>query len=126
MNLQNQEEFPGERRASIRFSIQAPAVATMDAREIWAFTKSISTRAVYLSTGAEEERPSIGEPLNFVIKIPPSMSFSKPCFIRGRGRTVRVDELDPDQIGIVVEILDYAIESQSALVESDDPSKHGF
>jgi len=113
MNQQGSDESLGERRASTRFRIQAPAVATIKNREIWAFTREISTRAVYFRTVGEEELPPIGEILDFVIKIPPSMSFSKPCFITGRGRTIRVDSLGGDESGVVAEILEYCIESGS-------------
>ena len=64
-------------------------------------------------TAGEEERPAIGEILDFVIKIPPSMSLLTPCFVKGRGRTLRVDDLGGDESGLVVEILEYDIERES-------------
>jgi len=106
----NQQE-PEDRRTSTRFRIQAPAVVTIGGRDIWAFTKEISTLAVYFRTAGEGEKPPLGEPLDFLIKIPPSLSYSKPCFIKGRGRTIRIDELGGEETGVVVEILEYAIES---------------
>ncbi|PWU05651.1 MAG: hypothetical protein C5B47_08685 [Verrucomicrobia bacterium] len=112
MNRQDPEETLCDRRTSARFIIQAPAVATIGGREIWAFTKEISTRAVYLRVGGEEEKPSVGELLEFEIKIPPTMSFSKPCFIKGRGRSIRVEDLEGYETGVVVEILEYEIETQ--------------
>ena len=107
----NQQE-PEDRRTSTRFRIHAPAVATVGDREIWAFTREISTRAVYFRTAEEGENPSIGEPLDFLIKIPPSMSYSKPCFIKGRGRTLRIDDLGGEETGVVVEMLEYDIGSE--------------
>ena len=120
MNQQGPESI-GERRTSTRFRIQAPAVATVGTREIAAFTRDISTRAVYFKTAGEEERPPIGELFDFIIKIPPAMRFSKPCFIKGRGRTVRVDNLGGNESGVVVEILEYDIERESAY---GNPEKH--
>ncbi len=115
MNQQRPEGSLDERRTSLRFRIQAPAVARFGDREVWAFTREISTHAVYFRTvGEEEERPLIGGVVEFVIKIPPSMSFSKPCFITGCGRTLRVDDLGGDELGFAVEILEYDIESESA------------
>lgn len=111
MNQQGQSEPPNERRTSTRFKIQAPAVATFRNKDIWAFTRDISTRAVYFRTDEEEGRLPIGEVLDFVIKIPPSMSYAKPCFIKGRGRTIRIDDLTGQEAGVVVEILEYDIES---------------
>jgi PilZ domain len=106
----NQQE-PEDRRTSTRFRIQAPAVATIGSREISAITKDISTRAVYFRTAGEPEMPSIGESLDFLIKIPPSISYPKPSFITGRGRTIRIDDRGGDETGLVVEILEYDIGS---------------
>jgi hypothetical protein len=121
MHQQGPEESGRERRTSTRFEIQAPAVATVGSRKIWAFTRDISTCAVYFKTAGEEESPPIGEILEFVIEIPPSMSFSKTCFIKGRGRTIRVDNPGGNDSGVVVEILEYDIESQST---SGNPEEH--
>lgn len=104
-------EITEERRASTRFKIHAAAVATLGTTEIWAFTRDISTRAVYFRTEGCEARRLIGETLSFLIKIPPSMSYSKPCFIRGRGRIIRIEDLEEEEAGLVVEISDYNIES---------------
>lgn len=114
MNRKGSEEGLDEKRASTRFRIQAPAIATVGNREIWAFMRDISTQAVYFRTAAGEEKPALGEFVNFLIKIPPTLSFSKPCFIRGRGRTIRFEDSDEDESGFVVEILEYDIESESA------------
>jgi len=116
---------PEEKRTSTRFRIHAPAVATVGDREIWAFTREISTRAVYFRTAGEEEGPPIGEPLDFLIKIPPSMSHSKPCFIKGRGRTIRIDDLGAEETGVVVEILEYDIESEPAHANSTGTPRVG-
>lgn len=93
----------------MRFNIQAPMILTIGSREIWAFTRDISTRAVYLRMDADDEKPSLGQELDFVIKILPSMSLSEPRFIKGRGRVIRIDDLEGNETGMVVEILDYDI-----------------
>lgn len=127
MDRQEPEEYLGERRTSKRFRIQAPAVATVGNQEIWAFTRNISTHALYLITGGDEQKPSIGERLDFLIKIPPSLSFSKPCFIKGCGRTIRIDDLEGNETGVVVEILAYDIESGAAAhPDADDVTRFGF
>ena len=105
-------EIEMDQQGSTRFRIQAPAIATIGSREILAFTKDISTRAVYLRMVGEPEMPSIGEPLDFLIKIPPSLSYPKLCFIKGRGRTIRIDDLGSDETGLAVEILEYDIVSE--------------
>lgn len=125
MSQQGSEESIGERRTSTRFRIHAPAIVKLGAREIWAFSRDISTRAVYFRTVGEEETPPIGQVLEFVIKIPPSMSYSKPCFIKGRGHTIRIDDLGGDETGVVVEILDYDIESEPAQANAEEHSNSG-
>ena len=120
----NQQETE-DRRTSTRFRIQAPAVATIGTREICAFTRDISTRAVYFRIAGQEEKPPIGEPLQFVIKILPSMSYSKPCFIKGRGATIRVDDLEGNESGVVVEILEYDIESEPVYGNSEEHTRSG-
>ena len=112
MDQRGREEFSDERRTSTRFKIQAPAIATISQREVWAFTRDISTRAVYFNVVGEDVVP-IGEFVDFVIKIPPSMVYFKPCFIRGRGRTIRFDDLGGDESGFVVEILECEIKTES-------------
>ena len=115
MNGEETEDNLNERRMSTRFRIQAPAVAMVGQNELWAFTREISTRAVYLQTTGEEETPAVGDILEFVIKIPPSLSYSKTSFIKGRGRTIRVDDLGSHESGLAVEILEYGIGSESSL-----------
>jgi hypothetical protein len=58
------------------------------------------------------EAPAVGMTVEFLIKIPPSLSLSKPWFISGRGRTIRVDTPPGDEIGIIVEMLDYTMGTQ--------------
>lgn len=96
----------------------------MGKQEIWAFTKDISTRSVYFRTAGEDDRPSIGDLLDFVIKIPPSMSYSMPCFIKGKGRTIRVDDLGGNEAGVVIEIIDLSIQSQTSPENSEEQQSH--
>jgi hypothetical protein len=105
-------EIKMDQQRSTRFRVQAPAIATIRNREILAFTKDISTRAVYLRMVGEPEKPSIGEPLDFFITIPPSLSYPKLCCIKGWGRTIRIDDLGGDETGLAVEILAYDIASE--------------
>ena len=125
MNWREPEEHLGERRTSMRFDIQAPAIATIGSREIWAFTRDISTHAIYLRIDGDDEKLSTGQELDFVIKIMPSMNFSEPRFIKGRGRTIRIDDLEGNETGIVVQILDYRIESPAVHEGANDHSRSG-
>ena len=98
-----------ERRGSMRFLIQAPAVVTVGGREIWAFTRNISTTGISFRIPADETAPSVGEIIDFVVKIPPTFNSSRHCFINGRGRTIRVDRAAWDETGVVVETYEYEI-----------------
>ena len=112
MDQQDFELPENDRRRSKRFNIQAPAVAKIGNREIWAFTRDISTCGAYLSVGVDEELPEVGEILDLVIKVPPMISSAKPCFITGRGRIIRIEAGQWDNSGLAVEILDLAIQSE--------------
>ena len=112
-----------ERRKSKRFRIQAPAIAKVGRREIWAFTRDISSCGIYFRVAAEEDAPAVGESFDFMIKIPATMSFSKPCFITGRGDTIRTENATWDEIGIGAEISGYDILSE--LQEEDWSGKSG-
>ena len=102
----------GERRKKQRYEIQAPAVVTVESREIWVYTKEVSSCGIYFSVGEDDEWPSIGKPLDFVIKILPRVKCSKPCFIQGRARIIRIDQTDETETGIAVEILECAIQDK--------------
>lgn len=130
MKQQAFESPQSDLRRSKRFSIQAPAVARIRNREIWAFTRNVSTCGAYLSVAADEELPDVGEILDLVIKVPPTISAARPCFIVGRGRIIRTVERQWDESGIAVEILDFAIQSKSSFgfrdpAEITDPGTHG-
>ena len=114
MKQQRFESPENDLRRGKRFSIQAPAVARIRNREIWAFTRDISTCGAYLSVAADEELPGVGEILDLVIKVPPTFTAARPCFITGRGRITRIEERQRDESGIAVEILDFAIQSESS------------
>lgn len=101
-----------DRRRARRFNIQAPAIARIGNREIWVFTVNLSTGGTYFSVAADDEIPSPGEVLDFVIKIPPSINSAKPSFVIGRGRVLRAEERQWDERGIAVEILDFTIQGE--------------
>ena len=112
MDQKDRQPLENERRKNKRFRIQAPAIARVGNREIWAFTRDVSSSGVYFSVAEEDVGPPIGASLEFVIKIPPTIRYTKPCYIQGRARTVRIDTSDRDETGIAAEILEYAIQSE--------------
>lgn len=77
-------------------------------REVQAFTRDLSARSVYFLV-ASSDTPDMGQDLEFVIEIPPAISFSELCRIQGKGRTVRVESASRNETGVVAEILSYEI-----------------
>jgi len=126
---QHDFELPkNDRRRSKRFSILAPAVGRIGNHKVRAFTRDVSTRGAYLSLGADKELPDVGEILDLVIKVPPTISSARPCFITGRGRIIRTEGGQWDQSGIGVEILDFAIQSKTngGIRGGSDDTSPGF
>jgi len=119
MNEQDRVPQHTERRKHARYSIQAPTVATVGNREIWAFTKDVSTTSVYLRIEADETAPAAGDLIGFVIRIPPTMVATTPCFIRGQGRVIRTDRAAWGETGIAAEIIRFEIESSAATQDED-------
>src|ERR1700746_3746611 len=99
MNRSSPGESVEEKRKSARFRIPAPAIVTIGNREVSAFTREISTQAAYFRTAGEGDKPCTGERLAFLITIPPSLSYSSPCFIKGWGHIHRIDDLAGNETG---------------------------
>jgi hypothetical protein len=51
----------------------------------------------------------IDSDFEFLVKIPPEVTISTYCSIRGRGRLLRKENLSGNMTGIAAEILQYAI-----------------
>lgn len=103
-----------EKRKNARFRIPAPAIVTVGNREILAFTRDISTCAAYFRTAGDDHKPLVGERMEFLIKIPPSITDSSVWCIKGSGHIHRVDDLAGNETGVVVAFFDYRIEPDSA------------
>ncbi len=102
-----------ERRRGKRYAIQAPAVARIGTREIWAFTKNVSSCGALFIMSADEELPDVGNTLELMIRVPQTISSARPCFIHGRGKIVRSEQRQWDEVGIAVDVLDFAIEREA-------------
>ena len=109
MDGQEREIRLRDRRKSVRFPIYAPATAILGDREIRGFTRDLSSTGAYLSIDANEELPWMDHAVDLVIRIPPSMRLSSPCFLTCRGRTVRGVTNASGEAGFAVEVSDIAI-----------------
>jgi hypothetical protein len=65
-------------------------------------------RGVYFCTGMSEGS-LLGHDLDFVIDLPPEVTFSSACRIRCRGHVVRCESTSWDETGIAVELDEYSI-----------------
>lgn len=99
-----QHATESDRRKHPRLQVQAPALLMFGTREISAFTRDFSTFGVYFRVTAGEE-PRVGDPLDFLIEVPPSVTFPHERVILGRGRAVRVDSTGYRESGVAAQIL---------------------
>ena len=97
-----------ERRDGLRFSRNAPLTVLAGDREIPAYTRDLSNRGVYFYLDLTHST-LIDSDFEFLVKIPPEVTISTYCSIRGRGRLLRKENLSGNMTGIAAEILQYAI-----------------
>jgi len=97
-----------ERRGRERFMLRAAMTVLSDDREIPAFTQNMSNLGVYFCVG-NSDSARIGQDIEFVIDLPPEITFSTGCRIRCRGRVVRTEKTSWDETGVAAEIVDYSI-----------------
>jgi hypothetical protein len=109
MTQKSPNVISNERRRDARFTIQAPATAIVDDREVRAFTRDVSSCGVYLVMAADETAPRAEDAIDLTIRIPPTLRRSTPCIITCHGRTVRTEYTDCGEIGLAIEMVDFAI-----------------
>ncbi len=101
------------RRGSERFKINAPLTVIVGNREISGYTRDLGNRGVYFYidlTGSA----SLGGDFDFLVELPPEITLSTCCLIRGQGRVVRTDNTSSEVAGIAAEILHYSMQKQDA------------
>jgi len=94
-------------RARQRFGISVPLTVMIGQREIPGFTRDLSNRGVYFYLD-QADSELIGREFEFLVELPPEITLSTCCLIRGQGRVVR------QYAGIAAEILHYSMQRDPA------------
>lgn len=101
-----------DRRAKPRFALNAPLIVHIGDREIPAYTRDISDGGAYFYLAAPDSE-LIDRNFEFVLEMPPEITFSTWCPIRCQGQLLRKEHTSGDLIGIAAQILQYSIMRQS-------------
>jgi len=97
-----------DRRDRPRFSLNVPLTVLIGDHELPAYTRDVSDRGVYFHLALSDSK-LIGRDFEFVLELPPEITFSTWCSIRCRGRLVRKEDTARDLTGIGAEIVQYSI-----------------
>jgi hypothetical protein len=100
-------------RARQRFGISVPLTVMIGQREIPGFTRDLSNRGVYFYLD-QADSELIGREFEFLVELPPEITLSTCCLIRGQGRVVRMDHTSSQYAGIAAEILHYSMQRDPA------------
>lgn len=107
-----------ERRKWPRFAVRVPLVVVTGDHSISGYSRDVSGGGVYFYMNASDGA-MIDQDFDFMLKLPPEITFSTWSSIRGSARLVRKDAEPKDSAGIAAEILQYSI--VRAPVSSGDP-----
>lgn len=94
-----------------RFGISVPLTVIIGGREIPGFTRDLSNRGVYFYLDLTDSA-LIGRDFEFRVELPPEITLSTCCLIRGQGRVVRTDSTSSQYAGIAAEILHYSMQRE--------------
>jgi hypothetical protein len=101
------------RRSGERFRVNAPLTVIVGNREYTGYTRDLGNRGVYFYLDQTESVP-LGGDFDFLVELPPEITLSTCCLIRGQGRVVRTDHTSNDFSGIAAEILHYSMQREEA------------
>ncbi len=106
------EDFPiqNDRRVRPRFPLNVPLIVFFGDRESLAYTRDICNGGVYFYLALADSE-LIDRDFEFVLEMPPEITFSTWRPIRCQGRLVRKESTSSDLTGIAAEILRYSIGS---------------
>ena len=101
------------RRGSERFNINAPLTVIVGNSKISGYTRDLGNRGVYFYLDITGSAP-LGGDFDFQVELPPEITLSTYCLIRGKGRVVRTDNSSSEFAGIAAEILRYSMQREDA------------
>jgi hypothetical protein len=102
-----------DRRNRARFEINAPLTVIIGKREIPGFTRDLSNRGVYFYLDLADSVSMSGD-FDFMVELPPEITLSTYCLVRGQGRVVRTDNTSSQLTGVAAEILHYSMQRDDA------------
>ena len=102
------------RRGSERFKINAPLTVILESREIAGYTRDMGNRGVYFYLDLTGSAPLSGN-FDFLVELPPEITLSTCCLIRGQGRVVRTEDTAREVAGFAAEILHYSMQREEAV-----------
>jgi|SRR5579859_2179902 len=98
-----------DRRDMARYKIVAPAILTVGVNDIWAIITDISARGIYLRTSETAATLTIGEILEFTVRINPIVTSARPSFLVGRGSIVRVELNSSNEVEMAIEVVEVEV-----------------
>jgi hypothetical protein len=96
-----------------RYGISAPLTVIIGTHEITGLTRDLSNRGVYFYLDQADGALIAGD-FEFQVELPPEITLSTCCLIRGQGRVVRTESTSSEFTGIAAEILHYSMQRQEA------------
>lgn len=97
-----------ERRTRPRFSVGIPVTVYAGDRALPGHALNVSDRGIYLYLSAVDGE-AIERDFEFMLKLPPEITLSTWCSVRGPARVVRKQSTPQDWVGVAAEILHYSI-----------------
>lgn len=97
-----------ERRKWPRFAVSVPLVVVTGDHAISGYSRDVSDRGVYFYLN-DSDSAKVDRDFEFMLKLPPEITFSTWSSIRGMARLVRKEPSPKESIGIAAEIIQYSI-----------------
>ena len=95
-----------DKRSMRRFAMQLPVhvKASGDDKEVFAVTKDVSARGVFIYLNSDLAEDS---PIEFTLTLPPEITMTQSIKVRCKGKVVRVDRQVPGKLGVAAMIDHY-------------------
>lgn len=106
--MEKDQKVENERRDRRRFRVDAPVSMVIDGERFAGVTRDMSNHGLYFYMDSDRDL-RCGQELGFTVELPPEFTLSIGCQIHCVGRVIRIDNTQPDFIGIAAEIVDYSI-----------------
>jgi hypothetical protein len=113
IDIIDRKQDAADRRDKARYKIVAPAILKAGVNDIWAMTTDISARGIYFRTSETAATLTIGETLEFTVRITPIVTSARPSFLVGRGSIVRVELNSLNEVEMAIEVVEFEIDADT-------------